>query len=72
LPFIFSILPICRLKQRLRGEIFVAFLAIIRPTAPFDYTQGKLKINDSPAFPRLREDKFAHSCLPAGRYNATM
>jgi len=29
---------------------FVAFFAIFRLTAPFDYTQGKLKINDLSVF----------------------
>jgi len=33
LHFTFSIFPICRLKQPLRGEIFVAFFAIFRLTA---------------------------------------
>jgi len=50
LRFIFSRFPVCQLKQRLCGESFLPFLAIIRLTGPFDYAQGKLKINDLSAF----------------------
>jgi hypothetical protein len=36
LPFIFSIFPVCRLKQGLCSESFLPFVAVIRLTAPFD------------------------------------
>jgi hypothetical protein len=38
------------LKSRFVVKSVFAFLAIFRLTAPFDYAQGKLKINDLSAF----------------------